>query len=51
MSEEGRGVAGIANMLQITRIHNAVGSAGYMRRSLIMFLDKVFVSIFKILNI
>ena len=32
MSEEGRGVAAIANMLQITRIHNAIGSAGYMRR-------------------
>jgi alkylation response protein AidB-like acyl-CoA dehydrogenase len=33
MSEEGRGVSGISNMLQITRIHNAVGSAGAMRRS------------------
>ncbi|CAG2115280.1 unnamed protein product, partial [Medioppia subpectinata] len=32
MSEEGRGVAAIANMLQITRIHNAIGSAAYMRR-------------------
>ncbi|CAG2178245.1 unnamed protein product, partial [Oppiella nova] len=32
MSEEGRGVAAIANMLQMTRIHNAVGSAGSMRR-------------------
>lgn len=39
MSEEGRGVAGIANMLQITRIHNAVGSAAGMRRILSIARD------------
>ncbi|XP_054158146.1 acyl-CoA dehydrogenase family member 11-like [Oppia nitens] len=39
MSEEGRGVAAIANMLQITRIHNAIGSASYMRRILTIARD------------
>ena len=32
ISEEGRGVPSIANMLNITRIHNAVASAAGMRR-------------------
>lgn len=32
LSEEGRGVASIANMLTITRIHNSVAAAGAMRR-------------------
>lgn len=32
LSEEGRGVASIANMLTITRIHNSVAAAAAMRR-------------------
>lgn len=32
IGDQGRGVAGISNMLNITRIHNAVASLGYMRR-------------------
>lgn len=32
LSEEGRGVASIANMLTITRIHNSVCAAAAMRR-------------------
>lgn len=32
MSDEGHGVASIANMLTLTRIHNAVSSAAAMRR-------------------
>ncbi|KAM7391876.1 hypothetical protein PAMP_022526 [Pampus punctatissimus] len=32
LSEEGRGVASIANMLTITRIHNSVSAAAAMRR-------------------
>lgn len=32
ISEEGRGVASIANMLTITRIHNSVSAAAAMRR-------------------
>lgn len=32
IGDPGRGVAGIANMLNITRIHNAVASIGGMRR-------------------
>lgn len=32
ISDEGRGVAGISNMLTISRIHNALSSAAAMRR-------------------
>lgn len=32
LSEEGRGVASIANMLTITRIHNSVSAVAAMRR-------------------
>ncbi|XP_037114115.1 acyl-CoA dehydrogenase family member 11-like [Syngnathus acus] len=32
LSEEGRGVASIANMLTITRIHNSIAAAASMRR-------------------
>ncbi|RXM91505.1 Acyl-CoA dehydrogenase family member 11 [Acipenser ruthenus] len=32
ISEEGRGVASIANMLTITRIHNVISAVGCMRR-------------------
>lgn len=32
ISDEGRGVASIANMLTITRIHNSLSAAGAMRR-------------------
>uniref|UniRef100_A0A3P8WHU1 Acyl-CoA dehydrogenase family member 11-like n=1 Tax=Cynoglossus semilaevis TaxID=244447 RepID=A0A3P8WHU1_CYNSE len=32
LSEEGRGVASIANMLTITRIHNSIAAAAAMRR-------------------
>lgn len=32
LSEDGRGVASIANMLTITRIHNSVSAAAAMRR-------------------
>lgn len=39
MSEPGRGVSGISNMLQVTRIHNAVGSSAYMRRILSVARD------------
>ncbi len=33
ISEDGRGVSTIADMLKLTRIHNAVSSAAGMRRS------------------
>lgn len=39
MSEEGRGVAAIADMLQITRLHNSISAAGAMRRSLMLATD------------
>lgn len=39
LSEEGRGVASIANMLKITRIHNSVSAAAAMRRVLQMARD------------
>ncbi|KAG7263413.1 hypothetical protein CRUP_007419 [Coryphaenoides rupestris] len=32
LSEEGRGIASIANMLTVTRIHNSVAAAAAMRR-------------------
>lgn len=32
LSEEGRGVASIANMLTVTRIHNSISAAAAMRR-------------------
>ncbi|NWH75069.1 ACD11 dehydrogenase, partial [Piaya cayana] len=32
ISAEGRGVASISNMLNITRIHNIIGAVAYMRR-------------------
>ncbi|NXJ84312.1 ACD11 dehydrogenase, partial [Trogon melanurus] len=34
ISAEGRGVASIANMLNITRIHNAINAVAFMRRML-----------------
>lgn len=39
LSEEGRGVASIANMLTITRIHNSVSAASTMRRVLQLARD------------
>ncbi|XP_061585959.1 acyl-CoA dehydrogenase family member 11-like [Cololabis saira] len=39
LSEEGRGVASIANMLTITRIHNSVSAAAAMRRVLQLACD------------
>uniref|UniRef100_A0A1I7TMB9 Acyl-CoA dehydrogenase family member 11-like n=1 Tax=Caenorhabditis tropicalis TaxID=1561998 RepID=A0A1I7TMB9_9PELO len=39
IGEPGRGVAGISNMLNITRIHNAVASLGYMRRIISLARD------------
>ncbi|CAI5650449.1 unnamed protein product [Oreochromis niloticus] len=39
LSEEGRGVASIANMLTITRIHNSVSAAAAMRRVLQLARD------------
>lgn len=39
MSEEGRGVAAIADMLQITRLHNSISAAACMRRCLMMSTD------------
>ncbi|CAP35829.2 Protein CBG18356 [Caenorhabditis briggsae] len=39
IGEQGRGVAGISNMLNITRIHNAVASLGYMRRIISLARD------------
>lgn len=39
ISDEGRGVAGISNMLTISRIHNALSSAAAMRRILSMARD------------
>ncbi|TTE81787.1 Transmembrane channel-like protein 7 [Bagarius yarrelli] len=38
LSEEGRGVASIANMLTLTRIHNTVSAVAAMRRSDCMLL-------------
>uniref|UniRef100_A0A087YCN5 Acyl-CoA dehydrogenase family, member 11 n=1 Tax=Poecilia formosa TaxID=48698 RepID=A0A087YCN5_POEFO len=35
LSEEGRGVASIANMLTITRIHNSISAAAAMRRQVL----------------
>lgn len=35
VSNEGRGVASISQMLTITRIHNGTASASYMRRSIL----------------
>jgi len=32
LAEEGRGIATIANMLTVTRIHNSVAAAAAMRR-------------------
>ncbi|KAK3581974.1 hypothetical protein CHS0354_003235 [Potamilus streckersoni] len=39
VSEEGRGVAAISNMLKLTRIHNALASVGAMRRIVNMARD------------
>uniref|UniRef100_A0A1A7XUI7 Acyl-Coenzyme A dehydrogenase family, member 11 n=2 Tax=Iconisemion striatum TaxID=60296 RepID=A0A1A7XUI7_9TELE len=39
LSEEGRGVASIANMLTITRIHNSISAAAAMRRILQLARD------------
>ncbi|KAJ6648516.1 Acyl-CoA dehydrogenase family member 11 [Pseudolycoriella hygida] len=39
MSNEGRGVASIADMLQITRLHNSLSAVSGMRRSLAMATD------------
>ncbi|XP_060105831.1 acyl-CoA dehydrogenase family member 11-like isoform X2 [Heteronotia binoei] len=39
LSAEGRGVASIANMLTITRIHNAISSVAIMRRMITMARD------------
>ncbi|XP_063345548.1 acyl-CoA dehydrogenase family member 11-like isoform X1 [Pelmatolapia mariae] len=39
LSEEGRGVSSIANMLTITRIHNSVSAAAAMRRVLQLARD------------
>ncbi|KAK3862515.1 hypothetical protein Pcinc_031631 [Petrolisthes cinctipes] len=39
VSDEGRGVAAIANMLTITRLHNAVSSCSLMRRLLQLSRD------------
>ncbi|VDM46905.1 unnamed protein product [Toxocara canis] len=39
ISEEGRGVAAISNMLNITRIHNAVASVAAIRRMLSLARD------------
>lgn len=33
MSEEGRGVAAISHMLQITRIHNSISCSSYLQRA------------------
>ena len=33
VSDEGKGVAGISNMLTITRLHNSISAAAVMRRS------------------
>ncbi|RWS08760.1 hypothetical protein B4U79_10971, partial [Dinothrombium tinctorium] len=42
ISEEGRGVASMGSMLQITRFHNAIGSAAGMRRILLYSRDYMF---------
>uniref|UniRef100_A0A5F8H421 Acyl-CoA dehydrogenase family member 11-like n=1 Tax=Monodelphis domestica TaxID=13616 RepID=A0A5F8H421_MONDO len=39
VSQEGRGVATIANMLNITRIYNSISAVGYMRRIVFMARD------------
>ncbi|GIX67644.1 acyl-CoA dehydrogenase family member 11 [Caerostris extrusa] len=39
LSEEGRGIASITDMLNITRLHNAVSSVAYMRRILLLSRD------------
>ncbi|CAB3402738.1 unnamed protein product [Caenorhabditis bovis] len=39
IGEQGRGVAGISNMLNITRIHNSVASLGFMRRIISLARD------------
>uniref|UniRef100_A0ABM5F2A9 Acyl-CoA dehydrogenase family member 11-like isoform X2 n=1 Tax=Pogona vitticeps TaxID=103695 RepID=A0ABM5F2A9_9SAUR len=41
ISAEGRGVATIAHMLTITRIHNAIGAVAFMRRMIHMARDYV----------
>lgn len=38
ISEDGRGVASMANMLTMTRIHTAMGAASSMRRLFIFFV-------------
>lgn len=39
MSEDGRGVPSIANMLNITRVHNALASSSGIRRAVILARD------------
>uniref|UniRef100_A0A0N4ZSE0 Acyl-CoA dehydrogenase family member 9, mitochondrial n=1 Tax=Parastrongyloides trichosuri TaxID=131310 RepID=A0A0N4ZSE0_PARTI len=39
VSDEGRGIPSIANMLNVTRIHNAIASVSYMRRIITLARD------------
>uniref|UniRef100_A0A914DKF7 Acyl-CoA dehydrogenase n=1 Tax=Acrobeloides nanus TaxID=290746 RepID=A0A914DKF7_9BILA len=39
VSDDGKGIASISNMLNITRIHNAVASIGFMRRAVSLARD------------
>uniref|UniRef100_A0A0K0FLL6 Acyl-CoA dehydrogenase n=1 Tax=Strongyloides venezuelensis TaxID=75913 RepID=A0A0K0FLL6_STRVS len=39
VSDEGRGIPSIANMLNVTRIHNAIASVAYMRRIISLARD------------
>uniref|UniRef100_A0AC35U0D8 Acyl-CoA dehydrogenase n=1 Tax=Rhabditophanes sp. KR3021 TaxID=114890 RepID=A0AC35U0D8_9BILA len=39
LSEEGRGIPGISNMLNVTRIHNAMASVSFMRRIISLARD------------
>uniref|UniRef100_A0A0N5CDD4 Acyl-CoA dehydrogenase n=1 Tax=Strongyloides papillosus TaxID=174720 RepID=A0A0N5CDD4_STREA len=39
VSDEGRGIPSIANMLNVTRIHNAIASVSYMRRIISLARD------------
>lgn len=39
MSDEGRGVAAIADMLQITRLHNSISAVACMRRCVMLSTD------------
>ncbi|CEF63651.1 Short-chain specific acyl-CoA dehydrogenase, mitochondrial [Strongyloides ratti] len=39
ISDEGRGIPSVANMLNITRIHNAIASVSYMRRIISLARD------------